>query len=758
MVLVEESAVVVAPTAGERFLQFLNESGLSVSSLDREKLQQIFSDEKKSEKINLWLTNIDLFGHDICMALNERVGGDMNERRVRLCEIRLPAAGYDFVENSSYIPSSLSTSVFKSIVGSRSELVEWYIQQAIRLVDAKSFLAVVIRLMLGKRPKSELPDDLDFDNLSDTVSLLLLVHALASFGELSLSETLTLSGEDFIGSCLNEDAKFFLAFRTLLTNIREIPPPTSLGRLLTDLVRNPTLDGLIGKYFSNSFSVLSVSRRDKDRRRKLFIQGSQLAKRTDAVIQSHQQLCEFVLALVYASNVEIDSETLSITESLFQVVPSGLEGNDSGLMDDIESLERHIETAKLLLGTFKYIRRGLTFTEIKSWQSGISQERHKNLVSSVLKIGLTQWTNSANIFTRKYVEDWWSNLIGNLELVGQAVGISDEKEVYQILLRDLLWFVNRADGDSQLFVEPHVVHRAIQEVCGLLDVEFVRSFIRESLLLCSSLVNVFPIQYTTEVLRLIQIRSLIKQLQVSTASTAGDPKGLVEIIQASMSDKERRRRSELQARMFTCDQRILNLVILDILVRTNKATTILDTIFAFNPNALLETMKIKDLCRLIHIPDTHVHVLHLACAAYILVREREGALSIIERLVSQYRYPESWRLVLMFRQCFGEVPSHLIVPALSVCPPQHIDSLLSVASNFSIAEGNPEINSIPYLTQFPDLGNQADVDAYLDKLGENNGALAFEHAEILAGLSTLDEKSSASVLSSLGKLSYIGCF
>ena len=736
----------------EQFVMFLKKSGIQIAPSEKLVLDQIFLRESVEEKINIYLSNIESFGDMIKTLISPSC---------EIQKVRLPIAGFDFVNDAPFIPSPLSSSVFKPIVHSRTELVHWYLHQTLRITEKKTFLAVVVRLMLGKRPKADL-DDLETDGLSDPVALLFLLYNLLEFSDESTSEDpmrmlLTTSGSDFLDQNMSSLPKLRSILGSEITSVLSLLPGEQEfpQRLLRDLLADPTLNDLLSSNTMRTLRVPANSRRDKHRAKSVFLTACKMV--TDSVISDRKKLASFALALVYESSVIIAPEILAAAESVYAKLPTELEG-DSGLMDESDLLERHIEIGKLLVTEFKFYDR-ISFSDMKTVTEWNTERRELTLLA-IIRQGLKQWTDVKSVFTHKAAEDWWVTLTGNVEILGSFLSI-EIPIVHRTLVQELILVTQR-----DLMIDRALVFRSIKESIGFIDKDYSTSVVR-NIVFCSDIEDpiafvqsLFPQSLTEQVHKLSQIRALVSAPLLSTATGAETNRGLVGMIQQSLNDSQKKKRADLVARMLFCDQRILNLLNIESLITSNRVTVIFETIFAFNPNAFLETTKIKELCKLLSVSGKeNAFVLHLACAAYTMVREREGAMSLVERLLSQYQHEETWRLAAFFKEWFGECPPHVIAESMKICPADKLDEFARLLAGPMdiVGKGNGVAEAMDYLTKFPDLGKQAQVDEYLRLIGDDNGMISFEDAEALAAMDSL-VRGPQGRFSSLATLASIGCF
>jgi hypothetical protein len=735
-------------------------------------LQDVLTDANLAHhRLNVYLVEVGRFG--------ERIRQLLSESAVDLRKVRFPAVGFDFVQHAALLPSTLSTCLFKP--GSRPELVGWYIQQATCTLEKEVFLAVVIRMMLGKRPKADLPPT-ETDNLSESLAILLVVHHLCSFmegiGEGCVSDPLeailSLSGDQFIGSLLNKPEHLH-AVRKILTStpsleiflrdVQTIYPQIPL-RLLIDLSKDPSLDELIVSHTIKEVSVPVSPRRDCERLLVRFREAQTLAQRSavsleDRVIQDPDILTRFVLDLVYVSDVAINAKIVEEVEKLYQLLPSHLEG-DSGLMDEADMLERHIELARILTEVFRFTNK-ISFETLRE-RSKEESPKHRGeiLLIGVVRSGLRQWTDTSSIFTHKTAESWWNNFVGNVELIAHSFRVSNI--VHVTLFRELLKFLH----EEVILVEREKIFSILRELCENIDNSTLKSLARELLFnsdlkeTFSIVKHIFPSLVISEELRLIDVSNAVKDLLLSAAMSPEGAKGVLGLIHSTVGDKQSRNRLRyLVAHSVESQEyrKFKNLLTLESMMLHNKQS-LFTSLFLFNPNAFFETSKIKSLCRIVDVVEgsnrDHCWVLHLACVAYILVKETEGSLSIIKRLTHEYAYPDAWRLVRVYEENCGVVSKDIKLATMKLCPSSELPTF--VEQKHQSQRPNPVKRAdIDLIKRFPNLGDAKEVESYIDALGEENGSLTFEHAKILVS-ADLAWGDNQQLIESLTRIASIDCF
>ena len=764
-------SITSSSTPLDQFKNFLKQEGLDNLRDDvSADLETVFSSSDcATDRVNLYLNDVITFS-DRIKELSPSV---------ELKDLRFPVCGFNYVDNCAYIPSSLSNSLFKP--GSRLQLIAWYICQSTMVFEKREFLSVVIRMLLGKRPKAVLGDLEDVENLSESVTVLLLVYymldLMAPIDESTdadpLASLLAVSGEQFIGLILTNNTELLWSIRKISNNCSEIflkdvqaAIPETPIKVLQDLARNPSLDDLILAHVVRSVrSPMLHSKRDKARQLHAFTEAARIARESalslpvsERIVSDSEKLTRFVLDIIYSSNIEIDCEILETVEALYQLLPSHLEG-DSGLMDEADGLERHIETARMICITFSYEKR-VSFADLRAMSANCEY-----ILIACIRSGLRQWTNRENIFTHKAAENWWNGLVGNIEVLAGSLHIHPLGWSFELLLRELVrfWSANH----EELLVEPELVLSVIREVCLLVDKQRLR-FIAREILFCSDLKNpevfiksVFPQVVVRHELFLVSVREAVNALLWSTATGPESSKSLMGMIQSTMGDKDvRRRKADLVARSALSGdfKRLQNLVIIDRIIATDKCD-IFQAIFFFNPNAFLETTKVKNLCRILDIPEAnnreYCRVLHLACISYLLVREKEGALSLMTRLAEEYKYSEAWRLTRVFTEVFGSCPSNALVAAMKVCPADELVLFAQRDSPKGIDSHTSE--KIHFLERFPNLSDSKAVSDFIHSIGEDTSGMSFEHAELLANMHPADPEFKE-FIDSLAMMTTIGCF
>jgi hypothetical protein len=354
--------------------------------------------------------------------------------------------------------------------------------------------------------------------------------------------------------------------------------------------------------------------------------------------------------------------------------------------------------------------------------------------------------------------------VGNIEILAASLHINPLGWCYEVLLRELVRFWS--SNYDHLLVEDELVLSVIRDVCLLVDKQRLHLIARE-VLFCSDLKNpevflksVFPNVVIKHELYLVNVRETVNALLWSTGTGPESSKSLMGIIQSTMGDKDvRRRKADLVARSAQSGdfKKLQNLVLLDRMIANDKSD-IFKAVFFFNPNAFLETRKVKNLCKVLEIDEgnneEYCRILHLTCVSYLLVKEKDGALSIMTRLAEEYKYSESWRLTRVFSEVFGSCPSNILVAAMKLCPP---DQLAAFVEREAMTFTKSEISKSDYLQRFPNLSDNKAVTDFIHFVGEDTCGLSFEQAELIANVKPSDPDFKE-FIDSLGIMSTIGCF
>jgi hypothetical protein len=741
--------ILEAPDYAGKYLQILSSHKLD---FPRERVFEFLKTAAKEEIVNLFLCHVDVFESELKELLLES----------DLKKIHFPIF-FDYFSEIQLFPHFL----FRQSL-SRPQLLGWYLQQtcfvsegmtAVGLANARGLLAIAARLLLGKKPKlpAELSTDLYLPHLlssySESVTLLLFLNicmCVAKDTGNEFSRVLDSSGDNFVSLALECGVHYISDFGLMRMkfddNMSHLIESIALEYPLLPLsllreVSQQSIPDLVYLHFSSRLKVPALKRCDVQRREQVWLQALKLSE----LFPVREEREEFVLMVCEECDLSGDN------------VLNELKKHEILLGDKIQALYT-IYT----FFNFKCVSLRLLTS------CAASPDRRESVFRLILVSGLK----------RSKPDTWWAELEQNIHAVASHLSVPFLSACTTVLAELLRIVVASTSVDPSMGAVLLKFLNKVQES----DESLAKSIVRNTLF-CSDCFSTdvgplvkllleigIPEKLLSQERRILdisqQVFSLLTSVSLSPQSK-GSSKNLISIIQASLSDKDRRRRAELlAASLHSADFVALsNFLYIEELAMKNKGQ-IFTHIFNFNLFAYLETEKVHRLCQLLGIPQSAnplwTRILHFACVAYISVKEQDASVSILHRLCLEYKYTESWRLVLAHKNQFGMCAPEVMTAAFALCPDEQLRTMLAVVQGpppppATRTAVKPQWN---VLREFPNLSDSEAVEMFVSCLGENGEpSLSFECSEILANMTHIrGEDTSLDFAVHLHKLSSIGCF
>jgi hypothetical protein len=373
---------------------------------------------------------------------------------------------------------------------------------------------------------------------------------------------------------------------------------------------------------------------------------------------------------------------------------------------EIDGLEGLVDIAGILLEYFQVPSGSFSFFSLKEIPD-LSRERQRTWLSCVI---------SRRVLEQHVTDvEWQGELWRNIAHVSAALAVSWEIIVLE-KLSEIFFASTRRIKPLELliiecmrFIESDVVERIVKEMIARGD---IRGW------------ELFKPFFSPQDLLQIEIFHSVQKLIFSDL-TKVKSSGFGAILTSGQST----RKAELYAvSKNNCHYEILSsfqkISLMD-------PIEILHHVFFFNQFAFLDTQLLQEFLALFNITQnspSYASVLHLAGISYLLSGEIDGAASIAQRLVRDYRYPSSWRLVMHLPN-----KGELLPEAVRICDNQDLTMLveeLRLVEKVESDRGYP--NSDFYIHRFPDLSDRDAVDVYLAAVGGSEEAMPYEAAELLA--------------------------
>ena len=741
-------------------------------TVKEEDLEELFDPSKRNDfdLFNVYLMDVSRF--------SERL--KMMAPGIQLAHVVFPVY-FDFLMHIEFFPS-MSGSVFHA--SNRPLLLGWYLNQCLEALSLTSpstqlahdhallVIALAVRSLLGKSPKSTLPADLGA-TVSESVALLLSFHRLVVISRhvgMGLKEILKMSASDLgdiimkkfentkvLRDFLDEMGTIHHSYNGIVQDVQSHFPDLPLG--LVSELGSLSIEQVVCKWFVSLLEKPAVSHRARKQLVHVWKRAFELLEQN--VVAGVAERESLIIASIF-SEIPAGKDELKIFQRLSLFLPA-----NSSEKAHIDTL---ISNSEKLIDFFGISKR-YSLNQLQKLREA-SPEKRELFLESTIKAGLKQWLISAAenpsqfVMTMKGTEFWWTHFVSHTEEINALV-CSDS--LYELLGREIFQFA--VANEFRLNREMHVgndrVASTFRTVIRHLPSERVRSIAR-TFLVSSDItadikdVEVFlklmiPGHHIDRELKLISLLHAVRDLAFSASKTAPHKgRNFINIIQSAISDKERSRRSELIAQSVHSAEylRLNNLVSLEESARTDPKR-IFDNLFVFNPLSFFQTEKVQNLCRLLHVEQTNnpvwVQVLHYAAAAYIETGEAEGAISLVTRLVNDFRYKDSWRLVINLKHRIGHVSGDLINAALSLCPESELEALISSI----VPDSGPprNIGQVDYVREFPDLNDGVAVDAFIERVG--SGFVSYETAELLGSMPSMIEFTP--MVASVRKSALLGC-
>jgi len=505
------------------------------------------------------------------------------------------------------------------------------------------------------------------------------------------------------------------------------------------------------------------------------------------IIRDNKLFVKFLLDFLYHPGRGIG---LSLCEELYQMLP--IRGSVDEADPDWASLMMRADIFETHLGVIRMLEDFFDITDMSLWEverASTSRERRELFVWNILQCGLAKWRpgHEYNRVPGKYVltikgtEYWWSLILSNLKFVCDAIGGGEGFEWEKIAISHLVEFLldnefYQASTGGSLLVDSWRVEEVIERLSEMANMR-IGDIMRERLFCydwsptglrrwSQILAHAFCKDECMEIIELLEIRNLIESLVLSarTAVSAAVSGGLFDMISAKLGTGggwSKKRLSELFAMSVHSGeyQQLSSLTCLHACISRGKNMAIFRKIFVFNHLAYLDTEKVQKLCKSLHVVERSAEyacVLHYAALAYIAVGETGGAISIAERLVKDYQYPDAWRIVAQL-VTKTDVPKELVSHAIRECPVEELEGMMSTMKermhyeNMQVpTEPPPKFNPIK---AFPNLADDDEVEDFISHIGGDSVGLSFGNAKFLAKITSLsrDDYGTLSVLDGMRK-------
>jgi hypothetical protein len=601
-------------------------------------------------------------------------------------------------------------------LSNRVELISNYLDYLNYILNSKpkssiqirfclNFLCLGIRGLLGLKPKLYLPSNLEF--ASEPVALLFVLYrAISVYGRMKSAPMLGTMNEINLIEFLIEHKKLkILEFDFVNLNMLDFLNKFNNCELL-QTARILLSPGLLEKFFQNIF--INSNYFSKNEKFKLnfqiFPQFVELCLNSgpnspEPVITDYLTLIKLILRIIQNSpDLIVNSETLRLFDSLYQLLPvRGAPGLDSpeweSVMDGCDEFEKELNLIKLTENS-----QNLNFSNFKKY----------------FKINL--------------------NFIQKLEYDFQSVleYSSDLFHLYDIMFNELI-----GKFDSKLFELFQKISKQIPE--NSKKFEFIHSIVSERLF-CSNreeeVIRVLKMKgfpdrdKFVDLMKLIELRELLLNKLLFTTR---------ESVQSNLniSINLRMRTNHRNIFNYKIEKIEFNLINLKLFSRLE----LINLLFEFNSNSFLETDSIKKFCDLLSITEScpeWPYVLHCAVLSYVGHGELDGAASLIEKLVAEFSHCDAWRLAIHLDRRRA-VPVDLWTRVIELCPAVHLQPLVDYIQ--SRQEESGEEQAVDYVTEFPNLNNDREVEKYLNKINNSNNFINYEYCEILSNIPTLMDTS-----------------
>lgn len=754
----------------QKYMKILKDNGIEIN---RDIVIDFFSNSDREDILNLLFHHAEVFSEDI-ESIFASCNGEIDLKRIQF------PIFFDFLEMGGgikFFPQPAS-GVFSSFKIPRPRLIGWYINQALVSTDphahkgklgiahARGVVAIATRLLLGQKPKGDLNSEFFrsdvFSAYSESVTLLVFVYALlnvATETSRSLRDLLSCTGDGFIhvilfscSKCLSDYSMMHFAtksagFSDLIEQIAfEFPNmPATLFRE----VSQQSLPDLVYLYFSS---------RLKPPREQLWFQALREVADLFPVQEDREEFVLMVCEQCHYGGAAVLKELHRVREFT----------REEKLSKKIQFLEVFCDFFKLYRFTLNEFSKQCTF------------ERKECLFTSLVVSGIKQWKLPG--VPLKAAEDWWAKFEVTVKEVSAWLDLPLVFAASKVCSQLLYLVVQAKLGTLRLHVPLEYILPSLRSFLHLLKEEdhLVHGIIR-SLLLCSDVtksdnqkllpvIKVFsdigiPERYYSHEKHILEIYSSVLSLLMSVVSSkSGASSQLINMIQSSLSDKDKKKRRELMAASVTCSDFILlsNFVYFESLVM-HDTKKLFQHIFNFNLFAFLEFDKVYRLCHLMGVPQsqnpTWTLILHFACIAYLFVKDKDSSVSIIHKLAFEYKYPDTWRLVLAHQAQFGSSLHDIINAALALCPEEQLNNMLTLAcpEPKQSSRRNPDLD---FLKEFPNLSDSVAVEHFITKLGNDDLSLSFEYADLMANLNFENRSASGTdeTAAILHNIASIGCF
>jgi hypothetical protein len=246
-----------------------------------------------------------------------------------------------------------------------------------------------------------------------------------------------------------------------------------------------------------------------------------------------------------------------------------------------------------------------------------------------------------------------------------------------------------------------------------------------------------------------ELESVLLSARTTVSTSSLRMGGLFDVISSKISQQfgtggwSKKRHYELVAMSRDSEEFVQLTSVLQLRSLVEVPTEIFRKIFFFNQLAFLDTDRIQKLCRMLHVSEgsyEYAVILHYAAMSYLIIGEVDGAISITERLVRDYQYPEVWRIVGQFAAA-GVVLSHeLLASAIKSCPVEELDNMMNaIKSNRGprVVERKATPPKFNYIKAFPNLADDENVDEYVAQVGGDPVGVSYNNAKLLAKMDTL---------------------
>lgn len=462
------------------YSSYLKENHITVKEED---LEELFDPSKctDSDLFNMYLMDVSRFsGRLKTMA-----------QVIQLAHVVFPVY-FDFLKHIEFFPS-MSGSYFHA--SSRPLLIGWYLNQCLEALSltspstqlaydhALSVIALAVRLLLGKPPKSTLPSDLGA-TVSESVALLLNSHRLIVISrhvELDLKEILKMSASDLgdiilkkfentkeLRDFLDEMGTIHHSYNGIVQDVQSHYPDIPLG--LVSELGSLSIEQVVCKWFVSALEKPAVSHRARKQLVHVWKRAIEVVEQKVVAGVAEREL--LIIVSIF-SEIPAGKDELKIFKRLTSFLPAS--SSEKAQIDTI------IATCETLISFFG-ISKKYSFNQLRKLPEA-SPEKRELFLGSTIKAGLKQWLKNAAentsqfVMTMKGTEFWWAHLVEHTEEVNALVS---SNSVYELLGREIFQFAtaNEFSPNREMHVGNDRVASTFRSVISHLPSELVRSIAR----------------------------------------------------------------------------------------------------------------------------------------------------------------------------------------------------------------------------------------------------------------------------------------